>query len=108
MNRKVERTQRTDLDEFYSSVDPIDDSELEQKLKNWQNYYNMERPHTSLDGKTPFEKYQELKNSIPTIAEIHANYDKTKENFAIWNYKDDQAVKATFKYRDLMLGNKKL
>jgi hypothetical protein len=57
---------------------------------------------------TPFEKYQELKNLIPTIAEIHANYDKTKESFAVWNYKNDQAVKASFKHRDLILDNEKL
>ncbi len=74
----------------------------------WQKYYNQDRSHSSLQGMTPFEKYQELKNSIPTIAEIHANYDKTKESFAVWNYKNDQAVKAAFKYQDMMLGNKKL
>jgi glyoxylase-like metal-dependent hydrolase (beta-lactamase superfamily II) len=68
----------------------------------------LDRSHGSLKNLTPFEKYQELKNLIPDIAEIHANYDKTKESFAIWNYKDDQALKAAFKYRDTAFGNKKL
>jgi len=107
LNGKVERSQRTDLDEFYNSVD-LKDLKLAEKLSEWEKYYNHNRSHGSLKNLTPFEKYQELKNSIPTVAEIHANYDKTKESFAIWNYKDDQAVKAAFKYRDMMLGNKKI
>ena len=37
-----------------------------------------------------------------------ADYDKAKETMAIWNYKDDQALKAAFRYRDLRLGNKKI
>ena len=79
MNGKVERTQRTDLDEFYSSVNPNNDPNLREKLKNWQNYYNKERSYTSLDGKTPFEKYQELQDQIPAIQEIHKIYDKKKK-----------------------------
>lgn len=79
LNGKVERTQRTDLDEFYSSINPKNDPELKRKLKEWQSYYNTGRSHTSLDGKTPFEKYQELKNQIPTQEEINQNYDDSKE-----------------------------
>ena len=107
LNGKVERSQRTDLDEFYNSVD-LKDLKLTEKLNEWEKYYNYNRSHGSLKNLTPFEKYQELKNLIPDIAEIRANYDKTKESFAIWNYKDDQALKAAFKYRDKALGNKKL
>jgi transposase InsO family protein len=106
LNGKVERSQRTDLDEFYDSVD-LKDIKLAEKLSEWEKYYNHNRSHSSLHGMTPFEKYHELKSSIPTIAEIHANYDKTKESFAIWNYKDDQAVKAAFRYQNLMLNDKK-
>ncbi len=84
------------------------DLKLTEKLNRWEKYYSYNRSHSSLKNLTPFEKYQELKNSIPTIAEIHTNYDKGKEGFAIWNYKDDQAVKAAFKYRDMILDDKKI
>jgi transposase InsO family protein len=87
LNGKVERTQRTDLDEFYGSINPNDDINLKQKLKNWQNYYNKERPHTSLKGNTPFEKYQELKDKIPNISEIHANFDDKKEIIIPQNFR---------------------
>ena len=52
LNGKVERSQRTDLDEFYSTVD-IKDPLLPDLLAEWQHYYNWDRPHSSLDGKTP-------------------------------------------------------
>lgn len=47
LNGKVERSQRTDLEEFYPTVD-LQDSELTQKLRDWQDYYNEFRPHGSL------------------------------------------------------------
>jgi transposase InsO family protein len=94
LNGKVERTQRTDLDEFYSSTNPNNDSELHQKLKSWQNYYNKERPHTLLNGKTPFEKYQELKDKIPDISEIHANFDESKEVIIPQNFRYFKELKS--------------
>ncbi|MFU7503238.1 MAG: integrase core domain-containing protein [Candidatus Tisiphia sp.] len=52
LNGKVERSQRTDLDEFYSSTDPKD-QELQSKLMIWEEYYNKHRLHSSLHGRTP-------------------------------------------------------
>ena len=45
----MERSQRTDLDEFYSTVD-IKDPMLPDLLAEWQQYYNWDRPHSSLEG----------------------------------------------------------
>jgi transposase InsO family protein len=42
LNGKVERSQRTDLDEFYSTVD-IGSPDLEQQLQEWQHDYNWHR-----------------------------------------------------------------
>jgi transposase InsO family protein len=39
VNGKVERSQRTDLDEFYGSVD-LNGPDLENLLAEWQHYYN--------------------------------------------------------------------
>ena len=31
------------------------DVDLKAKLKDWEAFYNMYRPHTGLRGKTPYE-----------------------------------------------------
>ncbi|MBC7490592.1 MAG: transposase [Glaciimonas sp.] len=59
LNSKVERSQRTNLDKFYSTVD-LKDSQLPDLLAKWQQYYNWDRPHSSLDGKTPVEHLAKL------------------------------------------------
>ncbi|MGE5444989.1 MAG: hypothetical protein ACM3SR_10380, partial [Ignavibacteriales bacterium] len=30
-----------------------------EKLQEWENFYNFQRPHASLAGQTPFERLQE-------------------------------------------------
>ena len=52
LNGKVERVQKTVLDEFYTSVKLVS-PDLEQKLDKWQHYYNWHRVYSSLDGNTP-------------------------------------------------------
>ncbi|WP_264339189.1 IS481 family transposase [Wolbachia endosymbiont (group A) of Cydia splendana] len=98
LNGKVERAQRTDLDEFYSSVN-IKDHELQVKLRDWEEYYNKQRPHSSLQGKTPWEKYKELEKTIPCLSEIQKNYISSKETFVMQNYKHDQELKSLQKYK---------
>ncbi len=92
LNGKVERTQKTDLNEFYSSVD-IQSAELQKQLQNWAHYYNHNRGHSSLSGKTPWEKYKDLKSFIPSIQEIEKNYDPLKEPFIMQNYKYNNKLK---------------
>lgn len=55
LNGKVERSHRTDKDEFYQLLSYTDDVDLNEKLKNWEHFYNFNRPHTAFDGKTPYE-----------------------------------------------------
>ena len=98
LNGKVERTQRTDLDEFYSSVS-LDDPELATKLKSWEGYYNTQRSHSSLGGKTPWEKYQELKDKVPALKEIQEQYDSKDEPCAIQNYKYDRQIKLIYEFK---------
>lgn len=98
LNGKVERAQRTDLDEFYSSVN-IKDPDLQVKLRDWEEYYNKQRPHSSLQGKTPWEKYKELASIIPCLSEVQKNYIPSKEPFATQNYKHDQMLKSLRKHK---------
>lgn len=88
LNGKVERSQRTDLEEFYPTVD-LKDPELIQKLDDWQCYYNEFRIHGSLNGRTPWEKWYDLVFKAPYQDEVEALYDESKEPLRLQNYKDD-------------------
>jgi transposase InsO family protein len=76
LNGKVERSQRTDLDEFYATVD-LKDPMLIDQLSEWQHYYNWDRPHSSLKGKTPIER----------LTELSAKFDPSKERLQEQNYR---------------------
>ncbi|MFC2115072.1 IS481 family transposase [Bacteroidota bacterium] len=55
LNGKVERSHRTDQEEFYQLLSYTDDVDLNEKLEAWENFYNFNRPHGAFDGKTPYE-----------------------------------------------------
>lgn len=88
LNGKVERSQRTDLEEFYPTAD-INDPDLEDRLEEWQFYYNWQRPHGSLNGKTPMGKNCELINETPLWDEVIDRYDKSKEHIQDADYKTE-------------------
>lgn len=69
LNGKVERTQRTDLDEFYSTVD-LKDPDLPNLLSQWQFHYNWFRTHSSLNGKTPMDIVTSLSDKTPFQEEV--------------------------------------
>lgn len=56
LNGKVERSHRTDQEEFYQLLTYTDDVDLNKKLDAWEQFYNYDRPHGAFDGKTPYEK----------------------------------------------------
>ena len=60
LNGKVERSHRTDQTEFYQLLTYTDDMDLNAKLKAWKDFYNYDRPHLSLAGKTPYEVMKSL------------------------------------------------
>jgi transposase InsO family protein len=64
LNGKVERSHGTDEREFYQLLTYTDDVDLNKKLTEWEDFYNLDRPHGGLKGKTPYEKLREkLKSS---------------------------------------------
>jgi transposase InsO family protein len=68
LNGQVERTQRTDLEEFYDLVD-LKSPELTEQLQQWQDYYNRQRKHGSIN-QTPWSKWESLKAQTPTLEEV--------------------------------------
>jgi transposase InsO family protein len=61
VNGKVERSHRTDEEEFYRRMTFRTAAELTAKLRRWEHEYNHRRPHLALAGKTPAERFCELR-----------------------------------------------
>lgn len=62
LNGKVERSHRIDEEEFYRLLDGVfvDDTNLfNEKVREWENFYNYSRPHAGLNGQTPYERFRE-------------------------------------------------
>ncbi|MBS0350449.1 MAG: IS481 family transposase [Proteobacteria bacterium] len=61
LNGKVERSHQSDKEEFYQLISYKGDQDLNQKLSEWEMFYNCHRPHGGLKGQTPYEV---LKNKL--------------------------------------------
>ena len=62
-NGKVERSHRTDEEEFYQVERFSSLRNLQAKQRRWLEYYNQEREHQGIDNLTPFEKFKEFANN---------------------------------------------
>ena len=51
LNGKVERSHRTDEQEFYQLLSYKDDVDLNAKLAEWESFYNLSRSHGAFDGR---------------------------------------------------------
>lgn len=60
LNGKVERSHRSDKEEFYQLLTYTDDVDLNKKLKEWERFYNFGRPHGAFKGKTPYEALRSM------------------------------------------------
>lgn len=66
MNALVERSHRTDEEEFYLQGNCAENLEEQRKLvKDWEIKYNNYRPHQSLGYLTPNEYYEKIKKVLP-------------------------------------------
>lgn len=91
LNGKVERSQLTDLQEFWANrLDPsLMDAE---DLECWQFDYNWRRPHGSLGGKTPAEFLAQKGEVTPDREAVAVAYDPSKEPLRFSNSKTDSAA----------------
>jgi transposase InsO family protein len=60
LNGKVERSHRSDGEEFYQLLTYTDDVDLNKKLAEWERFYNYDRPHGAFNGKTPYEALRSM------------------------------------------------
>jgi len=60
LNGKVERSHRSDQEEFYQLLTYTDDVDLNKKLEEWERFYNLNRPHGAHSGKTPYEALRNM------------------------------------------------
>ena len=60
LNGKVERSHRSDKEEFYQLLSYTDDVDLNEKLSQWERFYNFHRPHGAFNGKTPYEALKSM------------------------------------------------
>ena len=74
LNGKVERSHRIDAEEFYRQLKGvlIDDAQLfNDRLQEWQDFYNYHRPHGSLGGQTPYERLlQKTTEPAPEVNDL--------------------------------------
>lgn len=87
LNGKVERSHRTDDEEFFWKAPMKDFDELQGSLVAWWFEYNQDRPHSGINGLTPLQKWAErfmtsfmalnLKNIYP---QLQNQYKKTRHD----------------------------
>jgi transposase InsO family protein len=91
LNGKVERSQATDLQEFWARHKPRA-PDIGQQIEEWQFDYNWRRPHGSLGGKRPVDRLGEVASSTPENEEVAKAYDRTQERMRYRNFKVDRAM----------------
>lgn len=62
LDGKVERPHQIDSEEFHRLLEGevIDDANLfAERLQQWEDHYNYDRPHGALGGQTPYERLKQ-------------------------------------------------
>jgi len=58
---------RIDAEEFYRMLDAggVDDAKVfNDKLREWEDFYNYHRPHGGLGGHTPYERLRQKTTQV--------------------------------------------
>ncbi len=82
LNGKIERAQRTVLEEFWATVDSRA-SDVADQLSQWVHHYNWHRPHEGLGGLCPIDRVCERAGKTPIWAVVANAYDETQERVQI-------------------------
>jgi transposase InsO family protein len=61
LNGKIERLHKTDMDSFYWKIPQhISWNRFQKELQSWCGQYNYDRPHSSLNMRTPMQRLQDF------------------------------------------------
>ena len=82
LNGKVERAQRTVLEEFWATVDSRSPDVVDQ-LSLWVHHYNWHRPHEGLGGLRQIDPVCERADETPIWSEVAEAYGAMKERVQI-------------------------
>ena len=97
LNGKVERSQQTDRNEFWATVEKSQRDLVGSAaaLAEWKRHYNQNRGHSALSGKTPLQHFEELAATVPTAAAVGEAFDEAKEKWHTnwpygWTYTEEK------------------
>lgn len=91
----MERSQRTDRMEFWSTIDLKESHErLKEQLAQWMQFYNQHRTHSGIHCKTPLARLRELLDTIPTRQAVLEAYIPPTRKYVtnsnwVWVYTGD-------------------
>jgi hypothetical protein len=71
----------------------LSDPDLEQRIEEWQFFYNWYRPHGSLKGQTPMDKACDLLKKTPYWADVYETYDPSNEDVQEQNYRLEMKIR---------------
>ncbi|GAB5521239.1 MAG: hypothetical protein RhofKO_34900 [Rhodothermales bacterium] len=87
LNGKVERSRQTDRIEFYAleisgkgKGRRVRNSQgLHERPAQWQAFYNHQRAPSSLGGRRPWQRWEEVCGKTPSREELDRHYDGSSE-----------------------------
>lgn len=85
LNGKVERAQRTALEEFWAWAD-LKAPSLGDQLAEWQTFFNWQRPHSALGGRAPIDRVGELLPKTPLTEQVWDAYVPSHEPIRTQDY----------------------
>jgi hypothetical protein len=91
LNGKVERVQRTLLEEFWDAADSKA-ADVGEQLAQWVSHYNWHRPHESLHERSPIDRVCQLACQTPLWGEVGEAYDPKKERLRVRDHAVDIAL----------------
>jgi transposase InsO family protein len=91
LNGKVERSQLTDLVEFWARHSPKD-KDIALRIEEWQFDYNYRRSHGGLSGRTPADRVAEAGESVPLTEDVAQAFEPKRERMRFSNWKIDLAM----------------
>jgi hypothetical protein len=92
LNGKVERAQRTVLEEFWAVTD-TKAADLDEQLALWVHHYNWHRSHEALHGLPPIDRVCALADKTPLWEAVSAAYEPDKERIQVRPYAVEMALR---------------